>query len=57
MLELKRKKNEDKKKDSILIIMEQRNLAFSTINTYLYNTNYLFIFYIIISTMKYQKII
>lgn len=51
MLELKRKKNEDKKKDSILIIMEQRNLAFSTINTYLYNTNYLFIFYIIISTI------
>lgn len=47
ILKLKRKKMKIKKKDNILIIMEQRNLTFSIIN----NINHLFIFYIIRCTM------
>lgn len=47
ILKLKRKKMKIKKKDNILIIMEQRNLTFSIIN----KINHLFIFYIIRCTM------
>lgn len=48
ILKLKRKKMKiKKKKDNILIIMEQRNLTFSIIN----KINHLFIFYIIRCTM------